>query len=211
MYLITLILTIAYYSFFKSASSFSVSQCFLNRSKFCFCCFTPSWFIRCKTLNMFDIYVGSSFLKMSTTNSAVVSLSLNVKSIADSTNFYTNVLGMKAVESPTEHVCKLSVGTSSTSKDTTNNYPTIKLSTLSTKYQIGDVSLICPFIQNVALHGTSTNKSLNCVVDSCCAGISRVECETRRCVEIIRKSVTTRRCGESTYGREFIRRQSTTR
>ena len=146
MYLITLILTVAYYSFFKSASSFSVSQCFLNRSKFAFCCFIPSLFIRCKQ-HVRYICVGSSFLKMSTTNSAVVSLSLNVKSIADSTSFYTNVLGMKAVESPTEHVCKLSVGTSSTSKDTTNNYPTIKLSTLSTKYQIGDVSLIYPFIQ----------------------------------------------------------------
>ena len=76
---------------------------------------------------------------MSTTNSAVVSLNLNVKSIADSANFYTNVLGMKTLESPTDHVCKLSMGTSSTSNDATT-YPTIKLTTFATKYQIGDVS-----------------------------------------------------------------------
>ena len=87
------------------------------------------------------------YVKMSVANNAVVSIELQVKSISDSINFYTNVLNMKAEDSSSDQKCKMYVQSSKQEKD----FPVVNLQASASKYQTGDVCNIYIFANKIIL------------------------------------------------------------
>ena len=75
-------------------------------------------------------------VQMSIANNAVVSIDLHVKSVADSINFYTNVLDLKADTVTQDQKGKLHLQNTDNSK-----FPVVNLiPNSSPKQQLGDVS-----------------------------------------------------------------------